>query len=69
MSTSMFDDTRLERHPQHRGDLEFPLPFGRNLTDAEEYVNTLDEQTGASLKLTVLNPQGSVPTLIVVCQP
>ncbi len=44
--------------PTHRGDVEFPLPFGRNLSDAEEYVNTLDEQTGASLKLTILNPQG-----------
>ncbi|GLC46456.1 ATP-citrate synthase alpha chain protein 2 [Pleodorina starrii] len=41
-------------------ELEFPLPFGRVLTSAEEAVSALDEATGASLKFTVLNPAGRV---------
>ncbi len=39
------------------GDLEFPLPFGRTMTAAEEYVHELDSKTGASLKLSILNPK------------
>lgn len=56
------DDTAAFRNvPSKWGDdLEFPLPFGRTLTAAEEYVHTLDEGTGASLKFTVLNPKGRV---------
>ena len=47
------------------GDLEFPLPFGRTMTSAEEHVHEMDGKTGASLKLSILNPkvprlQGSV---------
>ena len=41
------------------GDLEFPLPFGRSMTAAEEYVHDLDSKTGASLKLSILNPKVS----------
>jgi hypothetical protein len=55
------DDTAAFRNgPKWGDDLEFPLPFGRTLTDAESYVHTLDEATGASLKFTVLNPKGRV---------
>ena len=55
------DDTAAYRNGAKWGDdLEFPLPFGRALTDAESYVNSLDEATGASLKFTVLNPKGRV---------
>ena len=38
-------------------ELEFPLPFGRTMTGAEEYVHSLDGNTGASLKLSILNPK------------
>lgn len=41
-------------------ELAFPLPFGRTLTAAEQFVSGLDEATGASLKFTVLNPTGRV---------
>ncbi|KAF8066386.1 ACLA-2 [Scenedesmus sp. PABB004] len=56
------DDTASFRNvPAKWGpDPEFPLPFGRALTSAEEYVAGLDEGTGASLKFTVLNPRGRV---------
>jgi len=60
--TQELDDTAAFRNaPSKWGDdLEFPLPFGRALTAAEEYVHGLDESTGASLKFTVLNPKGRV---------
>lgn len=42
------DDTASFRNvPSKWGeDPEFPLPFGRTLTAAEEYIHTLDEGTG-----------------------
>lgn len=44
--------------------LEFPAPFGREMTKEEAYIASLDAKTGASLKLTVLNPVGRVWTLV-----
>jgi len=46
------------------GELEFPLPFGRSMTSAEEYVHELDGKTGASLKLSILNPKGRIWTMV-----
>jgi ATP citrate (pro-S)-lyase len=44
--------------------LEFPAPFGREMTKEEAYIASLDAKTGASLKLTVLNPTGRIWTLV-----
>lgn len=44
--------------------MEFPAPFGREMTKEEAYIAALDAKTGASLKLTVLNPVGRVWTLV-----
>ncbi|KHJ31031.1 putative atp citrate subunit 2 [Erysiphe necator] len=44
--------------------LEFPAPFGRELSKEESYIAELDAKTGASLKLTILNPKGRVWTLV-----
>ena len=44
--------------------MEFPAPFGRELSKEESYIAELDAKTGASLKLTVLNPNGRVWTLV-----
>lgn len=44
--------------------MEFPAPFGRELSKEEAYIAELDAKTGASLKLTVLNPTGRVWTLV-----
>jgi ATP-citrate lyase beta-subunit len=41
----------------------FPPPFGREPLPEESYIRGLDEGTGASLKLTVLNPEGRIWTL------
>ncbi|KAG4305589.1 hypothetical protein PORY_001145, partial [Pneumocystis oryctolagi] len=42
----------------------FPAPFGKTLTKEEQYIAKLDSKTGASLKLTILNPMGRIWTLI-----
>ncbi|HNR57708.1 MAG TPA: ATP citrate lyase citrate-binding domain-containing protein [Methanothrix sp.] len=44
--------------------IEFPEPFGRALTREEAYVKEIDSRTGASLKLTILNPRGRVWTMV-----
>lgn len=44
--------------------LEFPEPFGRSLIEEELFVKDLDSKTGASLKLTILNPRGRVWTMV-----
>ncbi|MGC8721472.1 MAG: ATP citrate lyase citrate-binding domain-containing protein [Caldisericaceae bacterium] len=54
------DDTALFKDSVKWGDVEFPTPFGRSFTKEEQYIRSLDEKTGASLKLTILNPDGHV---------
>ncbi|KAG8527505.1 uncharacterized protein KY384_007657 [Bacidia gigantensis] len=44
--------------------IEFPAPFGRELSKEEAYIQELDAKTGASLKLTVLNSKGRIWTLV-----
>jgi ATP citrate (pro-S)-lyase len=44
--------------------MEFPAPFGRELTREEAYIQELDGKTGASLKLTVLNRTGRIWTMV-----
>jgi ATP citrate (pro-S)-lyase len=58
------DDTAAFESGKKWGDIEFPTPFGRLLTPEEAYIEELDSKTGASLKLTVLNPEGRVWTMV-----
>ncbi|OQO09501.1 putative ATP-citrate synthase subunit 2 [Cryoendolithus antarcticus] len=44
--------------------MEFPAPFGREMSKEEAYIAEMDAKTGASLKLTILNGQGRVWTLV-----
>ncbi len=44
--------------------LAFPEPFGRSLSKEELFIKDLDSKTGASLKLTILNPEGRVWTMV-----
>jgi len=46
------------------GDLLFSEPFGRSLTPEELFIKEIDAKTGASLKLTILNPKGRVWTMV-----
>ncbi|KER27692.1 hypothetical protein T265_05322 [Opisthorchis viverrini] len=43
--------------------LEFPFPFGRVQTPEEAHIAELDARTGASMKLSVLNPNGRIWTM------
>eukprot|EP00898_Chlorokybus_atmophyticus_P000637 jgi/Chlat1/1574/Chrsp123S01832 len=62
------DDTAAFKQSKNWGDdLEFPQPFGRVMSPSEEQaraVHALDEKTGASLKLTILNPRGRIWTMV-----
>eukprot|EP00835_Amoeboradix_gromovi_P001254 NODE_54_length_26799_cov_0.554794.p2 type:complete len:1128 gc:universal NODE_54_length_26799_cov_0.554794:4815-1432(-) len=44
--------------------LSYPPPFGRVQSPEEIFISELDAKTGASLKLTILNPFGTVWTLV-----
>eukprot|EP00297_Palpitomonas_bilix_P001186 CAMPEP_0113890952 /NCGR_PEP_ID=MMETSP0780_2-20120614/14462_1 /TAXON_ID=652834 /ORGANISM="Palpitomonas bilix" /LENGTH=1122 /DNA_ID=CAMNT_0000880467 /DNA_START=88 /DNA_END=3456 /DNA_ORIENTATION=- /assembly_acc=CAM_ASM_000599 len=43
---------------------DFPPAFGRAAAPEEEFIAELDSKTGASLKLTILNPNGRVWTMV-----
>ena len=58
------DDYASYQCAEKWGNLKFPNPFGLNKTPEEERVDELDERTGASLKLTILNPKGRVWNLV-----
>ncbi|KAB2577419.1 ATP-grasp fold succinyl-CoA synthetase-type [Lasiodiplodia theobromae] len=44
--------------------MEFPAPFGREMSKEEAFISEMDAKTGASLKLTILNSSGRVWTLV-----
>jgi ATP citrate (pro-S)-lyase len=44
--------------------MPFPAPFGRDLTKEEAYIAELDAKTGASLKLTILNRDARIWTMV-----
>ena len=58
------DDTAQFVAGRKWGDIEFPAGFGRDLTPEEKYIKEMDEKSGASLKLTILNPEGRIWTLV-----
>ncbi|KAF7724308.1 citrate synthase [Apophysomyces ossiformis] len=53
-----------QQHVDQGPPMEFPAPFGRELTREEAYIQELDGKTGASLKLTILNREGRVWTMV-----
>ena len=58
------DDTAAFEAGKKWGNIEFPPAFGMKLTPEEEYIKSLDENSGASLKLTILNPEGRIWTMV-----
>ncbi|XP_020285486.1 ATP-citrate synthase [Pseudomyrmex gracilis] len=46
------------------GEIEYPPPFGRDAYPEEAYIADLDAKSGASLKLTILNPEGRIWTMV-----
>jgi len=58
------DDTASFESEKKWGPIGFPAPFGRKLSKEEEYVEELDSKSGASMKLTLLNPKGRLWNLV-----
>ena len=59
------DDTAGFLMEKRWGPLYFPTPFGMKAPGPEEkQIKAMDENSGASLKLTILKPQGRVWTLV-----
>ena len=58
------DDTAQFVAGRKWGEIEFPAGFGRDLSPEEKYIKEMDEKSGASLKLTILNPKGRIWTLV-----
>ncbi len=62
------DDTAAFLHTDTWGNpsnpIEFPAGFGQKMSIEEAKINKLDEKTGASLKLTILNREGNVWTMV-----
>lgn len=50
------------------GNVDFPPPFGRDATPEEAYIHDLDSKSGASLKLTVLNPKGELQDIVLLTE-
>ncbi|XP_015598559.1 ATP-citrate synthase [Cephus cinctus] len=46
------------------GEIDYPPPFGRDAYPEEAYIADLDAKSGASLKLTILNPKGRIWTMV-----
>ena len=63
-TVAKLDDTASFQCADKWGKIEFPKAFGSVLTPEEAYIAALDEKTGASLKLTLLNPEGRVWNLV-----
>lgn len=62
------DDTASFLHMETWGDpknpIEFPPGFGQKMSIEESMINQLDEKTGASLKLSILNREGRLWTMV-----
>jgi ATP-citrate lyase beta-subunit len=63
-AVAKLDDYASYQCAEKWGKIEFPSPFGLTKTKEEEYISELDERTGASLKLTILNPKGRIWNLV-----
>jgi ATP-citrate lyase beta-subunit len=63
-TVAKLDDYASYQCAEKWGDIAFPASFGLQKGKEEQYVDELDERTGASLKLTLLNPNGRVWNLV-----
>jgi ATP-citrate lyase beta-subunit len=63
-TVARLDDTAHYLRTVVWGDIEFPDPFGHEPEPEEEYIEQMDEKSGASMKLTILNPKGRVWTMV-----
>ncbi len=57
-TVAKLDDTAAFECSELWGEIDFPAPFGRTESKEEAYIAQLDEKSGSSLKLSILNPDG-----------
>lgn len=62
-AVAKIDDTEFFMQKNNWVDLEFPNSFGFHENAWERYIRDLDTQTGASLKMKILNPEARIWTL------
>ena len=58
------DETARFINSTHWGAIDFPAPFGREEFPEEAFIRQLDQSSGASLKLTILNEHGRIWTMV-----
>lgn len=58
------DQTAEHMCSRQWGKIDFPSPFGRDNFPEEQYIQELDARSGASLKLTILNENGRIWTMV-----
>ena len=58
------DETAHFLNSAQWGSIEFPAPFGRAEFPEEAFIKKLDQSSGSSLKLTILNQYGRVWTMV-----
>lgn len=58
------DETAHFLNAAQWGSIEFPAPFGRAEFPEEAYIKKLDQSSGSSLKLTILNQYGRIWTMV-----
>lgn len=63
-AVAQVDDCAHFLHNEDWEGIQFPKPFGTHCCREEEYIKSIDENSGASLKLTVLNPKGRIWTMV-----
>ncbi len=59
-TVAIVDDCASFLHKEEWSALAFPRSFGQKLFPEEEFIESIDKESGASLKLTILNPQGRI---------
>ena len=58
------DETAHFLNSAQWGTIEFPAPFGRAEFPEEAFIKKLDQSSGSSLKLTILNQHGRIWTMV-----
>lgn len=58
------DETAHFLNAAQWGNIEFPAPFGRAEYPEEAFIKKLDQGSGSSLKLTILNQHGRIWTMV-----
>jgi ATP-citrate lyase beta-subunit len=59
-TVARLDDTAAFECVEYWQGVGFPVAFGKTQTPEEEYISQLDEKSGSSMKLSVLNPDGRI---------